>query len=395
MQQQSQSSIWQPLIYLIMIGFTFIAMPQNSSTYLLTRCVQAIEVAFCISLFIQYFRQTIRPNGFNIRVNLWWLLYTVLAYVLTSSTLGLTPFFNWLNIIIFLLLGVCYWQHDIENSYKYIATTFSILIYLNAILFFLFPDGLWIDHNWQGTGDSTRHLFGNYNQTGFVCLIGITAQAMYTLTTKRGVFNLFALIIVSLGSVIYIGSMTSSIGLSILTIYIIFHKFIKRPKIYLTIFTVLYVLFFAVIIWYGNSIEEISLMTKFIENILSKDTTFTSRTYIWSNAVYKIQQSPWIGYGLQDVKWNMTYLAGSGPHNLLLTLLLQGGVILCGGFLINIIYVVREALKATNGAGVLGVVSICVLFLMSLFEAYNIVQTFLFLQLVYYSPLLNNYESRS
>jgi O-antigen ligase len=290
---------------------------------------------------------------------------------------------------------VCYWQHDIENSYKYIATTFSILIYLNAILFFLFPDGLWIDHNWQGTGDSTRHLFGNYNQTGFVCLIGITAQAMYTLTTKRGVLNLFALIIVSLGSVIYIGSMTSSIGLSILAIYIIFHKFIKRPKIYLSIFTVLYVLFFAVIIWYGNSIEEISLMTKFIENILSKDTTFTSRTYIWSNAVYKIQQSPWIGYGLQDVKWNMTYLAGSGPHNLLLTLLLQGGVILCGGFLINIIYVVREALKATNGVGVLGVVSICVLLLMSLFEAYNIVQTFLFLQLVYYSPLLYNYESRS
>lgn len=388
MHQLSRSSIWQQFIYLIMIGFTFIAMPNNGSTYLLSRCIQVIELVFCIVLFIQYFKQTIQLSEYNWRVNIWWGVYTLIAYTLTSTYLGLTPLFHWLNIIIFLLIGVCYWQNDIVNSIKYIANIFSFLIYVNAVLLLLFPDGLWVDHEWIGGGNSARHLFGNYNQIGFVCLLGITAQAMYTFATKRGRFNLFILLIVSIGSVILVGSMTSTVGLCILGAYIILHQYIKRPKIYLTIFTIFYIAFFIIIVWYGTSIEEIELMTKFVENVLSKDTTFTHRTELWSNSVYKIQQSPWLGFGIQSIEWNLTHINGSGPHNLWLMLLLQGGIVLCGGFVINVIFVVRKALNAATSASILGIVSICVFFLMSLFEAYNIIQTFLLLQLIYYSPLL-------
>lgn len=388
MQQQSRSSIWQPLIYLIMIGFTFIAMPKTGSTYLVARCVQAVEVILCIALFIQYFRQKIELNSFNWRTNIWWLFYTYLAYAFTSTTVGLTPFFKWLNIIIFLLLGVCYWKYDIENSFKYIAIAFSVLIYLNAVLLLIYPDGLWIDHEWISSGDPRRFLFGNYNQMGFVCLLGITVQAIYTLATNRGRYNLLLLLVVSLGTVIFVGSMTSTVGLSILGAYILLHKFIKHPKVYLTIFSIVYIAFVVVIVWAGNSIEEIKLLTQFIENVLSKDTTFTHRTEIWGNAVYKIQQSIWIGHGVQDVHWNMTYINGSGPHNLWLMLLLQGGVVLCGAFVINVLFVIRNAFRNQTAASIVGVVAICVFLIMSLFEAYNLVQTFLLLQLVFYSPLL-------
>jgi O-antigen ligase len=219
-------------------------------------------------------------------------------------------------------------------------------------------------------------------------LLGITAQAMYTFATKRGRFNLFLLTLVSLGTVISVGSMTSTVGLSILGTYILLHNLIKRPKIYVTLFVIVYIAFFVTFIWLGNSIEEIGAMTRFVENVLSKDTTFTSRTEIWSNAVYKIQQSPWIGFGIQKVEWNMLHLDGSGPHNLCLMLLLQGGVILCSAFIYNVIYVTRNAFQNPTKSSILGVVSICVFFTMSLFEAYNLVQTFLLLQLVYYSPLL-------
>ena len=388
MQQQSQSSLWQPLIYLILIGFTFIAMPQTGSAYLLARCVQVIEVIICITLLIQRLRQSFEINSFNWRTNLWWLFYTCLAF--TTAGMGLTPIFKWLNIILMLLLGACYWQDDPVNNYRYISIVFSLLIYLNAILLIIYPDGLWVDYEWIGTGDSRRFLFGNYNQMGFVCLLGITAQAMYTFATKRGRFNLFLLILVSLGTVMFVGSMTSTVGLTILGTYILLHNLIKRPKIYVTIFVIVYIAFFVTIIWLGNSIEEIGAMTRFVENVLSKDTTFTSRTEIWSNAVYKIQQSPWIGFGIQKVEWNMMHLDGSGPHNLCLMLLLQGGVILCGAFIYNVIFVLKKAFQNPTKSSILGVVSICVFFTMSLFEAYNLVQTFLLLQLVYYSPLLQS-----
>ena len=384
--QQSQSSLWQPLIYLILIGFTFIAMPQTGSSYLLARCVQTIEVIICIALLIQRFRQSFEINSFNWRTNLWWLFYTCLAF--TTTGMGLTPIFKWLNIILMLLLGACYWQNDPVNNYRYISIVFSLLIYLNAILLIIYPDGLWVDYEWIGTGDSRRFLFGNYNQMGFVCLLGITAQAMYTFATKRGRFNLFLLILVSLGTVMFVGSMTSTVGLTILGTYILLHNLIKRPQIYVTTFVIVYIAFFVTIIWLGNSIEEIGAMTRFVENVLSKDTTFTSRTEIWSNAVYKIQQSPWIGFGIQKVEWNMMHLDGSGPHNLCLMLLLQGGVILCGAFIYNVIFVLKKAFQNPTKSSILGVVSICVFFTMSLFEAYNLVQTFLLLQLVYYSPLL-------
>ena len=384
--QQSQSSLWQPLIYLILIGFTFIAMPQTGSSYLLARCVQTIEVIICIALLIQRFRQSFEINSFNWRTNLWWLFYTCLAF--TTAGMGLTPIFKWLNIILMLLLGACYWQNDPVNNYRYISIVFSLLIYLNAILLAIYPNGLWVDYEWIGTGDSRRFLFGNYNQMGFVCLLGITAQAMYTFATKRGRFNLFLLILVSLGTVMFVGSMTSTVGLTILGTYILLHNLIKRPQIYVTTFVIVYIAFFVTIIWLGNSIEEIGAMTRFVENVLSKDTTFTSRTEIWSNAVYKIQQSPWIGFGIQKVEWNMMHLDGSGPHNLCLMLLLQGGVILCGAFIYNVIFVLKKAFQNPTKSSILGVVSICVFFTMSLFEAYNLVQTFLLLQLVYYSPLL-------
>jgi hypothetical protein len=37
---------WQMLIYLIMIGFTFISMPKNEMTFLVSRAIQAIELLF-------------------------------------------------------------------------------------------------------------------------------------------------------------------------------------------------------------------------------------------------------------------------------------------------------------------------------------------------------------
>jgi O-antigen ligase len=182
--------------------------------------------------------------------------------------------------------------------------------------------------------------------------------------------------------------MTSAVGLSILAMYLLVHKFIKRPKIYLAAFIVVYILFFMLIVWYGNSIEEIKIATNFIEGTLSKDTSFSYRTTIWGNAVYKISQSPWIGYGVQNVEWNMTYLDGSGPHNLWLMLLLQGGVSLCSAFVFIVVHIVRHALKTPGYSTTLSVVSICVVFIMSLFETYPIVPIFVLLQFVYYSPLL-------
>jgi O-antigen ligase len=81
-------------------------------------------------------------------------------------------------------------------------------------------------------------------------------------------------------------------------------------------------------------------------------------------------------------------LGGSGAHNMLLTLLLQGGLLITSVFLFIAIYAVIKARKTRHKAATLGIVALCILFLMSLFEAYYIQQVFLLLQFVFYSSYI-------
>lgn len=389
---------WQLLLYFLMISLTFIVTKKSGLAYAATRGIQIIECMFLGVLLITNLKQGFRLNTYNIIVNAWWFVYTILAYMDITHVVGLTPVFKWFNIIIFLLLGSCYWQYNFQDSLKYISYAFSFLIYLNAILLILYPDGLWIDTEWIGGGNATRYLFGNYNQMGFVCLLSIIVQALYTFSTKKGKFNLFLLTIISIASVVFVGSMTSAVGLSLFAVYMMFNKIVKHPKLFLGFFIVCYITFFTFIVWYGNSIEEISLATRFIEGILSKDTSFSSRTEIWENAVEMIKESPWVGYGIQDVEWNDMYLGASGPHNIWLMLLLQGGMTLFLGFIFITFFVVKHALKTSSTTTTLSIIALCILLLMSLFEVYNIAQIFLLLQLIYYSPCLineNNLETKA
>ena len=377
----------QLLIYFIIIGVTLISIPKTGMSYVVTRAMQLVEVVGFLVLFIPRVQSVIAISRYAMYVNLWWLVYLFITYS-HPHTLGLTPIFWWLHVGVFLLMGSTYWQNDFQAHLKWLAIIFTGLIYLNAILLIIFPEGLWIDEEWVGRGSPVRYLFGNYNQMGFVCLLGLTTHAIYTFYTKKRYHSLYLLMAVSLFSVIFVGSMTSTIGLCILSTYILFYQRIKRPLFIASIFAILYIVVFIFLIWLGNSIEEFSLATDFIENTLQKDTTFSKRTIIWNNAVRKIIYSPYMGYGVRGVEWNDEHLGGSGPHNLWLMLLLQGGIVLCVSFIGVVFYAVRSASQVKQPYTMVAIVALCVLFLMSFFETYNIVHVFFLLQFVYYSSTL-------
>ena len=387
----SLSTICQLLIYIIILWVNLISVPKTDMVSLITRCLQIIEMTVFLILLISRIKSTISLHRYNLYVSLWWLLYIIITY-LHPHTMGLTPFFWWLHVGVLLLLGTYYWEDNFQTSMKWLTILLSGLIYLNTILLILYPEGLWIDENWVGRGSQIRYLFGNYNQTGIVCLLGITTHAIYTFQTKKGYINLYILIAVSLFSVLFVGSMTSTIGLLLLIGYILFHKLIKRPIMILIIFCTIYIMAFIFIIWLGNSIENFSFFKDFIENTFNKDTTFSTRTTIWGNSVKEIAHSPFLGYGIQNLEWNDEHLGGSGPHNLWLMLLLQGGIVLLIGFVSITIYAIKSALRVKTLPATTAVIALCVLFTMSFFETYNIVLIFLFTQMTYYTTTLPQKE---
>jgi O-antigen ligase len=146
---------------------------------------------------------------------------------------------------------------------------------------------------------------------------------------------------------------------------------------------------FIFIIWYGNDIEHVKWATAFVEDTLSKDTTFSKRTLIWANAVDLIKESPLTGYGIQNTEWNDEHLEGSGAHNLMVMLLLNGGFVFCLSFVYIVVYAIREALTVHSKVTTAAIMSLCVLFVMAFFEAYSIIYFFLYLQIVYYSSSIH------
>lgn len=378
------AKIGQFFIYLLIIGVTLIAFPSNDLTVMLVRCVQALELVILGILILPKIQQVIKFDKFNLMVIGWWICYVVNTF-LHSSDVGITPVFTLMNVMIFLLLGTKYWTQDMRSSLKGLIYIFSALVYINAVLLILYPEGLWEDPNWVDRGNPTRYLFGNQNQTGFVCFLAIATQCIYTFAYKKGYFNLILLTIISLVSVLFLGSMTSAIGIFLMMAYMLCNRLFKYPKGWLIAFAVIYTLLFTFIVWYGNDIEQIKWATAFVEDTLSKDTTFSKRTVIWANAVDWIKESPLIGYGIQNAEWNDDHLEGSGAHNLLVMLLLNGGFVFCLSFLYIVIYAVREALTVHSKATTAAVMSLCVLLVMAFFETYSIIYFFLYLQIIYYS----------
>ena len=378
------AKIGQFFIYLLIIGVTLIAFPTNGLTVMLVRCVQALELLVLGILVLPKIQQVIKFDKFNLMVIGWWIFYVVNTF-LHPSDVGITPVFTLMNVMIFLLLGTKYWTQDMRSSLKGLVYIFSALVYINAVLLILYPEGLWEDPNWVDRGNPTRYLFGNQNQTGFVCFLAIATQCIYTFAYKKGYFNLILLTIISLVSVLFLGSMTSAIGIFLMMAYMLCNRLFKYPKGWLIAFAVIYTLTFTFIVWYGNDIEQIKWATAFVEDTLSKDTTFSKRTVIWANAVDWIKESPLVGYGIQNAEWNDNHLEGSGAHNLLVMLLLNGGFVFCLSFLYIIIYAVREALTVHSKATTAAVMSLCVLLVMAFFETYSIIYFFLYLQIIYYS----------
>ena len=378
------AKIGQFFIYLLIIGVTLIAFPSNDLTVMLVRCVQALELVILGILILPKIQQVIKFDKFNLMVIGWWICYVVNTF-LHPSDVGITPVFTLMNVMIFLLLGTKYWTQDMRSSLKGLIYIFSALVYINAVLLILYPEGLWEDPNWVDRGNPTRYLFGNQNQTGFVCFLAIATQCIYTFAYKKGYFNLILLTIISLVSVLFLGSMTSAIGIFLMMAYMLCNRLFKYPKGWLIAFAVIYTLTFTFIVWYGNDIEQIKWASAFIEDTLSKDTTFSKRTVIWANAVDWIKESPLVGYGIQNAEWNDNHLEGSGAHNLLVMLLLNGGFVFCLSFLYIVIYAVREALTVHSKATTAAVMSLCVLLVMAFFETYSIIYFFLYLQIIYYS----------
>ena len=221
-----------------------------------------------------------------------------------------------------------------------------IMIYLNLILLFLYPNGIYAENNGYLT---TRYLLlGMDNQAVSVIIpfmIIIYAISKYQNKIKNSFFYLD--IIVFLASIILIWCGNSIVGIGFFIIALFYQKIFKRK---LTIKSSLYILIFLSV--FIVFLQGFKIFSVFIIDFLGKDLTLSGRTTIWSNGIREWLKYPIIGHGFQVSEAFITFSNASGyvrgAHNQILNILLHGGIIYLLLFAIVFIIIHKITKKYKN-----------------------------------------------
>lgn len=279
-------------------------------------------------------------------------------------------------------IGISIWLyyallHSPKDTIRILCNIFSIFIYLNFITMLLQLDDF-LDGFLLGT---------NYNQIGSTLLCGIITYSVAYKMQVKGLWPVLLLCTVSVLTTLYVGSMTSTTGCIMATVFLFIPRARLRRAIIISL-VVFYVLFQAVVVFLRNDLSNAKAAAYLVEDVMKKDLTFTNRTLVWLQAYDDIVESPKTGYGAQDPEWFNDRYEVKSSHNILLQIMLYGGYILLGLFVLVICISAVHAMKGQSPYAQYIGFGVCTFFFMMIMETYNLTLIFYTLCLLFYSQNL-------
>lgn len=321
--------------------------------------------------------------------------YGLIHLFFFSILIGLTAFNSegdlknciYTSLEVYFFLIMCfYYRNRIDVVVKGSALAFSFCIYAGFLHFITHPE-LWIIvDDKQGTG---YMLGNNYNGMGVRMLLALVPSVLCIKYSMKWLFNLVPLLIVCLIPLMFTGSKTSLTGILLfLSICIIPYKSLQ--KIIINSSLVFIILFQCLVVFAGKGLENNELAVYVIEDVLEKDITFTLRIYLWDTALKVISDSPIWGYGFVNMEWYAHYIripsGGMGPHNMILSVLVNGGFILLGLFLLICLQGLRKTYASNERIAICLRAAIVAIMTMLLTEFQSYVFIMFILCMAYYYP---------
>lgn len=277
------------------------------------------------------------------------------------------------------------YKEDMLDLLKAITFSLSFYIYLNFYFMHLYPGGLWTD---PISGNGYFLLSGNYNGMGARFLCALTTNLLIINTSRAAKINFIALIIVSLICVLMVRSMTSTVSLLMLFGLWIMASLRGHKKLVIAFF-IAYLLIQFFVVFTLSDLSKYTYVVDFVENVLHKNLTFTSRTFLWERSAKLIEASPWFGYGFQDKVWNAIHMHGPGAHNFVYTVLLYGGYPLLLLFIGVIVSALRQNIGYGNQRSLSRLLlAVNTLFFMMIFDYYVFFLIAYLIILIYYYPVI-------
>lgn len=220
--------------------------------------------------------------------------------------------------LMILPLVAVYTKHEIQKSnliFKNIYVVHVLVVLANFVTMFF--------HSIDDKG-AAHYLIGGKNALTIFLVPAMFYIAYYShlkygkLTSKN-----LALIIISVATLIIGGSSTAIVIALLAALSILFiHRIGFSHVFYFTAFVVMQIFTVS-----AHLLYEIPYLSDFITNFLGKDLTFSGRTHVWEITTNAINSS-FFGYGKGNSIVSSQIPTLSESHNMVLEIMLTGGVIL-------------------------------------------------------------------
>lgn len=334
------------------------------------------------ALYIIYKYVSLKESSYVFKYVIAFHLVILFATILNRS--GFNTFKTLINVSFSNIGVICFFELLFKKNCRIALQTFSyslkLLVLSNFVFMILYPDGIFITTLYNSDSDAFRDIttyFLSFKNRLIMWFLPLMA-CLYVIGEKKLIVFYNTIIFAQL---IICKSVTS------IFVFVFFHficilckmNIIKKISLKIVYFFVFFI-FLAFIYFQIQTYFE-----KFLIDYLGKNVELQGRTFIWALAIDLINSNFLLGYGNANngsiIEWN-GYLWYS--HNLILDVLIQGGVIALLIFSKLHWEICKE--KATTQLGKyyqnIVYISLIVLLLDGMFESYlNYPQYFLLLSM--------------
>lgn len=296
----------------------------------LSSIMKVWKILVILYILLKYSRKYLSIKCNNIYI-CYMLIYIGLVGILDNNL----PFNQIYQVSLLILFTVKIKAEDYGflKSYTSIAELFVII---NVITVLLYPNGMYTSGGEDQIGYEKNWFLGYKNPMvrfmlpACVSYFYLALQKQHTTMIRAWIFYIICFL-----TTIMVDSSTGAGGLAITGIifFLYFNKafiFIKKQ------FTLRKMLIITLVIDFMILVLNSKQFSFIIENIFNRQTDFTGRTEMWEVALFLISKNPIWGYGSGSSEYMLDITYGSHPHNFILYILLQGGVIALTLFIIAI-----------------------------------------------------------
>lgn len=318
-------------------------LPRVATLYKAATILSAACVIFYILL----------KEKIKVRKDIWiyivfWGIYFISSCMYSQRSIP-RVLYNAIVMFSLVLFLYTYIRQDLLKILKVLSYIYGAFIYLNFILDFIFPHGLY-----KTSGYHAAHLLGDDNAVIYVALPGLIIMVCYSIMKhSRITWQVWMAAVITEISLLRVWSVSAMAMLTMFLIMLIYVIKIGNINYRLLLGSVLFAM---AVCLFGLSNSHVQA---FIVNVLHKDATLSGRTILWSGALEMIAKQPLLGYGgyYEYGRFRTSALYTYSCHTPYLQLMIDGGILLFAIFVL-IVFKAFHQMKKNNKNIYIGVMTI-------------------------------------